>query len=444
MRIAQDAVILRCRIFAAVSRWSPMKILLYGINYAPELTGIGKYTAEMAETLVATGHQVRVVCAPPYYPEWRVATGFSAFRYANAWQNGVHIWRSPLWVPSRPKGARRLAHLASFALSSFPVLLRHAFWRPDVVVCIAPSLMNAPAGWLVARLTGAYAWLHIQDYEVDAAFTLGMLRGSVLKRTALALERVLLKRFDTVSTISGKMVEHALRKGVEQSKVVRFLNWADTESIYPLERSNRLRDELNIPGAATVVLYSGNMGAKQGLEVLAAAAVGFSERDDVVFVFCGNGPAREAITAVCGNLRNARFIDLQPLDRLNELLNLADIHVLPQRADAADLVMPSKLTGMLASGRAVIAMASPGTELYETVSPRGVVVPPGDASLLVSAIERLASNAVERARLGAAGREFAQAVLSRDAVLKEFEAKLRALCAGASDTSAAVARHSGL
>jgi colanic acid biosynthesis glycosyl transferase WcaI len=294
--------------------------------------------------------------------------------------------------------------------------------------------MNAPTGWLVARLTGAYAWLHIQDYEVDAAFSLGMLKGSVLKRTALALERMLLQRFDTVSTISGKMVEHALRKGVEQSKVVRFSNWADTESIYPLGRHSRMRDELNIPDAATVVLYSGNMGAKQGLEVLAAAAIGFAGRDDVVFVFCGNGPAREAITAMCGNLRNCRFIDLQPLDRLNELLNLADIHVLPQRADAADLVMPSKLTGMLASGRAVIAMASPGTELYDAVFPRGVVVPPGEASLLVSAIERLAGNAVERARLGRAGREFAQAVLSREAVLGEFEARLCAVRARTSDT----------
>ncbi|MEW6347242.1 MAG: glycosyltransferase WbuB [Pseudomonadota bacterium] len=411
-----------------------MKILLYGINYAPELTGIGKYTAEMAEVLAAGSHDVRVVCAPPYYPEWRVAKGFSSSRYANETRNGVRIWRAPLWVPAQPKGAGRIAHLASFALSSFPLLLRHAFWRPDVVVCIAPSLMNAPTGWLVARLTGAYAWLHIQDYEVDAAFSLGMLKGSLLKRLALALERMLLRRFDTVSTISGKMVEHALRKGVEQSKVARFSNWADTEAIYPLGRRSRLRDELSIPDAATVVLYSGNMGAKQGLEVLAAAANGFAHRDDVVFVFCGNGPAREAITAICGNLRNCRFIDLQPLERLNELLNLADIHVLPQRADAADLVMPSKLTGMLASGRAVIAMANPGTELYEAVSPRGVVVPPGEAGLLVSAIEMLAGNAFERARLGRAGREFAQAVLSREAVLGEFEAKLCALRAGTSNS----------
>ncbi|RQS69234.1 colanic acid biosynthesis glycosyltransferase WcaI [Burkholderia sp. Bp8963] len=411
-----------------------MKILVYGINYAPELTGIGKYSAEMAESLVAKGHAVRVVCAPPYYPEWRIAKGYSGLRYATDSRRGVEMWRAPLWVPKRPKGIKRIAHLASFAISSFPVMLRHTFWRPNVVICVAPSLMNAPAGWLVARLTGAHAWIHIQDYEVDAAFSLGMLKGSLLKRTALVLERFLLKRFDTVSTISAKMVEHALRKGIDPRKVVHFSNWADTNSIYPLTRISGLRASLNIPNEATVILYSGNMGAKQGLEVLAAAAKQLASRSDLIFVFCGNGPARDELIAYCCDMRNCRFIDLQPVDKLNELLNLADIHVLPQRADAADLVMPSKLTGMFASGRPVIAMANPGTELHDAVSRRGVVIPPGDPSALASALDRLAANTAERARLGKAGRDFAQAVLSRDAVLRAFEAKLCSLHTVPSDT----------
>ena len=412
-----------------------MKILVYGINYAPELTGIGKYTAEMAETLVGMGHEVRVVSAPPYYPEWRIGNGYRALRYSIEDRNGVKLWRTPLWVPPKPKGVRRIAHLASFALSSLPVMLRQALWRPDAVICIAPSLMNAPAGWLVARMTGSHAWIHIQDYEVDAAFSLGMLKGSLLKRTALALERFLLKRFDTVSTISGKMIEHAMRKGIHPRKLVHFANWADTHSIHPLKRPSELRTTLHISPSGTVVLYSGNMGAKQGLEILAEAAQKLEARDNLVFVFCGNGPARDELIARCGSLRNCRFMDLQPANRLNELLNLADIHVLPQRADAADLVMPSKLTGMLASGRPVIAMASRGTELHDVVSPRGVVIPPGDPDALATAIESLAANAAERARLGIAGRKFAEAKLSREAVLREFEAKLRALSTEPSDTN---------
>lgn len=406
-----------------------MKILVYGINYAPELTGIGRYTSDMAASLAAAGHDVRVVTAPPYYPAWQIAPGFSARRYATEQHDGVSIWRAPLWVPSRPKGAMRLLHLASFAASSLPVMIRQLVWRPHAVLSIAPSLLNAPAGWLVARLSGAHAWLHVQDYEVDAAFQLGMLKGSWKKRLALWFERTLLRRFDTVSTISSKMIEHALNKGVPSQRVVHFANWVDTSSIHPLERRSRLRAELEIPEHATIVLYSGNMGAKQGLEVLGTAAVALSHRDDIVFVFCGDGPGRIALHTVCGAMKTCRFLPLQPVDKLNELLNLADIHVLPQRADAADLVMPSKLTGMLASGRAVIAMARTGTELHSTVAPRGVVVPPEELDPLVKAIESLAADPARRERLGRAGREFALAALSRDSVLGSFEHTLRTRCA---------------
>lgn len=404
-----------------------MKILIYGINYAPEMAGIGKYSGEMAAWLATRGHEVRVVCAPAYYPQWHIAPGFFAARYVRERRDGVRVWRTPLWVPSKPRGAGRLLHLASFAWSSLPVVLHQAFWRPDVVFCVAPSLLNAPAGWLVARLCGARAWLHIQDFEVDAAFGLGILHGSWLRRAALAIERALLGRFDTVSTISGKMLERAASKGLRAERLVLFPNWADTTAVFPLERASRLRDELGIAADAVVVLYSGNMGRKQGLDVLTAAALALKDEPGLVFVFCGHGPARAGIEAACGNEPNCRIVDLRPVEELNELLNMADIHVLPQRADAADLVMPSKLTGMFASGRAVIAMAHPGTELHDAVAPRGVVVPPGEAPLLADAIRQLARDPATRARLGRAGRDFALATLARDAVLGAFEARLRAV-----------------
>ena len=406
-----------------------MKILVYGINYAPELTGIGRYTSDMAASLAAAGHDVRVVTAPPYYPAWQIAPGFSARRYVTEQSNGVSIWRAPLWVPSRPKGAHRLLHLASFALSSLPLMIRQLTWRPQAVLSIAPSLLNAPAGWLVARLSGAHAWLHVQDYEVDAAFKLGMLKGSWKKRLALSFERALLRRFDTVSTISAKMMEHALHKGVPRRNVVHFANWVDTTSIHPLSKGNSLRSELEIPEDGTIVLYSGNMGAKQGLEILGQAAAALDRNPNLYFVFCGAGPGLAALQALCSNKPNCRFIPLQPVERLNELLNLADIHVLPQRADAADLVMPSKLTGMLASGRVVIAMAHPGTELHATVAPRGVVIPPEQTDALISAIESLATDPKRRERLGRAGRDFALSALSRENVLGEFEHTLRSRCA---------------
>lgn len=146
---------------------------------------------------------------------------------------------------------------------------------------------------------------------------------------------------------------------------------------------------------------------------------------DVVFVFCGNGAGRADLVASCDALPNVRFMDLQPMERLGELLALADIHLLPQRADAADLVMPSKLTGMLASGRPVVTTAHEGTELADVVSNCGIVVPPEQPQAFADAIDMLAQDAALRAKLGAAGRAYAEAHLDRDAVLGKFEAELQ-------------------
>ncbi|SAL67130.1 glycosyl transferase [Caballeronia udeis] len=404
-----------------------MRILIYGLNYAPELTGTGKYTAEMAEALQQQGHDVHVVCAPPYYPEWKIAKGYSGSRGSRETRNQVRVWRSPLWVPAHPSGLKRMVHLASFAVASLPALIMQAWWRPDVVMSIAPTMLNAPAALVLARLMGADSWLHIQDFEVDAAFDLGLLKSARAGRFARAVESALLRRFNVVSTISDKMVERAIAKGVAPSSVFRLPNWVDISTIYPLNRVNKFRDELNIAENAKVVLYSGNMGAKQGIEVLAGAAAALAGRQDIVFVFCGNGATKAELEKCCENLSNCRFMPLQPVERLNELLNLADIHVLPQRGDASDLVMPSKLTGMFASGRVVVAMARPGTELYNVVTPRGVVVPPENVQALSDAIEMLVADPERRAILGAEGRAFAELNLSPVWVLGRLDEKLRVL-----------------
>jgi colanic acid biosynthesis glycosyl transferase WcaI len=407
-----------------------MKILIYGLNYAPELTGAGKYTAEMAEALAARGHDVRVVCAPPYYPEWKVADGFSWWRGRRETLRGVEVARAPLWVPKRPNGVKRLMHLASFAAASLPALVSHARWRPQVVMTIAPSLLNAPAALALSFVTRANSWLHIQDFEVDAAFDLGLLKSKGAGRIALALERWLMRRFNVVSSISDKMIRRAVDKGVADESSFHLPNWVDTTAIYPLDRRSEFRRELNIGEHTMVVLYSGNMGAKQGLEVLAETAAALAHREDIVFVFCGNGATKAKLQARCAELPNCRFMCLQPVERLNELLNLADIHVLPQRGDVADLVMPSKLTGMFASARAVIAMAQPGMELFEAVNTRGVVVPPENVEKLAEAIDMLVDDPALRAYLGAQGRRFAQERLSPVAVFGRLEDKLASLVEG--------------
>ena len=420
-----------------------MKILIHGINFSPELTGIGKYSGEMAEWLAAQGHQVRAVTAPPYYPQWRVADG-----YVNGWsrdkdcglrtegkslrseQGGsLIVYRCPLWVPAQPSGLKRLLHLASFALSSFPVMLRQILWRPDVVMVIEPPLMSAPVALLVARFCGARAWLHVQDFEVDAAFELGLLKGGLARRLVTGLERWLMRRFDRVSTISQRMHQRLLDKGVDAAKAKLAVNWVDMAqfALPTVEGVAAYRGELSIPDSAVVALYSGNMGGKQGLDVLAGVVrLCFDSDAAIVFVFCGNGPGRADLMARCQGLPNVRFMDLQPAKRLPDLLAMADIHLLPQRADAADLVMPSKLTGMLASARPVVATAYADTELATVVQSCGLVVPPCDPLAFANALQALATDKALRERLGAAGFKYAQAHLDREAALGRFEAELLA------------------
>lgn len=410
-----------------------MKLLFYGINFAPELTGIGKYTGEMAVWFAANGHDVHVITAPPYYPAWKVGNGYSGSQYCTETWNGVRVYRTPLWVPHQPGGLRRLIHLASFAASSLPVLLAQWHWKPDMVWVVEPPLMCAPAAVAFASLRGAKSWLHIQDYEVDAAFDLGLIKGNMLRRWVQGAERWLMRRFDRVSTISGRMVGRALAKGVAPERVVHFPNWVDISGITPLAEPSTYRAELGLAPDAVVALYSGNMGNKQGLEILADVARLLQGDPRIQFVFGGNGSGRADLQARCAGLPNVRFLDLQPLERLNDWLGLADVHLLPQRADAADLVMPSKLTGMLASGRSVLATALPETELGRVVTQDaacGLVVPPEDPAAMAEALRALAADPARRAELGANGRLYAERELSQDVILRRFEAQLLALVQG--------------
>lgn len=407
-----------------------MRILLVSANFAPEPVGIGKYSGEMAEWLAARGHEVRVVCAPPYYPAWRVDAAWRWPPYRHDTWRGVRVWRAPLWVPSRPGGLRRVLHLASFAIASMPSLLRHWAWRPEVVMVVAPALLCAPMGWLTARATGARAWLHLQDFEVDVALKMGFLRSGAMRRLALGLESWLLRRFDTVSTISGRMHEHLLRKGVAPANAGRLPNWADVQAVRPLRGTSAYRAELGLPGGARVALFSGSWSAKQGLETVVQAARALAHRPDIVFVVCGQGALRADLEAAARELNNLRLLPLQPLERLGELLGLADAHLLPQSVEAEDLVLPSKLTNMLASGRPVIATCRAGTELAEVVSRCGVVAPPGDAASLARAIEALMDDPARREALGRLAREHAERHIDREAVLRGLEAELLAGQAG--------------
>jgi colanic acid biosynthesis glycosyl transferase WcaI len=404
-----------------------MRILIYGINYAPELTGVGKYSSEMAEWLAARGHEVLIVTAPPYYPEWQIAKGYSGWQYRQETRNGVRVVRCPLWVPAKLSGFERIIHLASFALSSFPVLLLNAAqFRPDLILTVIPTFLCAPGALVAAALARTKTWLHIQDFDIDAAFSLGIISRGPAQYLIAKLESLLLSKFANVSTISNEMLARLHAKGVAATRTSLLPNWVDTTAIKPLEQPSRYRQELGIANEVIVCLYSGNIGEKQGLEVIPQVAQMLQEVPNLFFVICGEGAAKERIHRLTSGLTNLAWLPLQPTERLNDLLNLADIHLLPQRSNATGLVLPSKLLGMFASGRPIVVQADQDTELAKVIETRGIVVPPDNHAALAEAINNLRNNKKLRLQLGQSGRSYAEENLDIGTILRKVETYLLA------------------
>jgi len=405
-----------------------MRLLFLGLNYAPEEIGIGLYSGELLRCWAQAGHEADAVVGQPYYPQWRVWPGYGGRRRETE-EDGVRVLRCPLYVPARPSGLRRILHHLSFAASCLlPMLVRARRGRPQLVMTTAPSLIAAPVALLAAKLSGARAWVHVQDFEVEAAFATGLVRQTGAKaRLARAFERAILRRFDVASSISPQMCARLEARGVAPERIVEVRNWADIDAVVPLTRPSAYREEWGI-ATPHVALYSGNIAYKQGIELVIEAARLLRHRADLTFAICGEGPTRAQLEREAAELPNVVIRDLQPKARLGELLGMASVHLLPQLAGAADLLLPSKLTNMLASGRPVVATAGKGTGLAGEVEGAGLVTPPGDAAAFAAAIERLIDDPAEAAKLGQAARGRAEERWSRDGIVARFIEHAGGIC----------------
>lgn len=408
-----------------------MRLLILSISHAPEVTGTGKYTGEMAAWLAARGHAVKVIAAPPYYPAWRIFDGYSGLRYRREVRDGVEVRRCPLYVPSHPTGPRRLLHLASFALSSAPAALWEGWrWRPDVVISVEPTLGSAPAALLAARLAGAASWLHVQDLEIEAAFGLGLLSAGRAASWALGLDRRLTLGFDRVSTISRGMDRRLREKGVSPERLVSFPNWADTGRLRPDPSAGAaFRRGLGVSDETFLVLHAGNMGRKQGLEAMVEAAR-LSLDPKILFLLVGDGMERAALEAQAKGFSNVRFHPPVADGEMPGLLAAADLHLVVQKRGGADLAMPSKLAWSLAVGGRVVVTADPDTDLGRLSSEHPGIYelsPPEDPAALARAVKEAAS----RPRgPHAPARAYAESFFSKEPILKAFEKELLALAAG--------------
>ncbi len=378
------------------------RILIYAMNYKPELIGCGRYTGEIGDHLRREGARVDVVTTPPHYPGWAARDGYRAGSYLKEERDGITIHRCPVGLSKQMKGFGRIWAPLSFALSSMPVVIwRILRDRPTHVFCVEPTLLAAPAAVLAAKCVGARTVLHVQDLEFDAAFAVGHVKGGLLKRAVVGFEKILLKGFDHVVTISEKMRSRLLEKGVPETKLAIVRNWVDTANIFPMPGANSFRAELGLAENDFVALYAGNIGVKQALGLVMDAAERLIDAP-VTFVIAGDGPEKAALVA--RNLPNVKFLPLQPEARLNELLNLADVHVLPQLSGAADLVLPSKLGGILASGKPLVAMADADTEIGVFLAGEAILVPSGEVDGLARQLRAMATAPERETRAPSASR----------------------------------------
>ena len=375
------------------------RLLLFGGNYHPEPTGIGKYSGEMIDWLSKNGYDCTVVTTYPYYPQWKIDKQYKKNQFwfkreviqnANNDSNPVTIIRCPHYIPAIPTGMKRLISEFTIFFSCYLVLLVLLFTRKFNYVCtIAPPFELGLLGILYKKIRGAKFFYHIQDLQIDAARDLQMIKSSSVLKALFALENYIIKNADSVSTISKGMINKV--KAKLDTEIVYFPNWVDTNLFYPITNKGKLKKQFGFSARDKIILYSGAIGEKQGLQSIIHAAKFFESNRHAKFVICGSGPYKQHLLKLKESLglQNLVFMPLQPATQLNRFLNIADIHLVLQKANASDLVMPSKLGTILSTGGVAIVTANPETSLYDIMSSSdiGILIEPENQFIMNKAID---------------------------------------------------------
>lgn len=404
------------------------KVVVLGINYAPEMTGIGKYTGEFCEFMTTEGYNVQVVTGHPYYPAWKGIGKTNSNWFCSENISGVSVWRCPLFIPNPKKTIQRILQDISFFLSSFIAVTLLLFKRhkADLFFVVSPSVLNGLTGlWYKFWHPGVKLVYHVQDLQIDAASELGMIRKKKLLSFLKKTELLIMRNADVVSTISEGMVKKIQAKSKDIKSPVLFPNWANNEKLFPCTPDHLFYQRYGLPADKRIVLYSGSIGEKQGLDIILDSAIAVGQQtDDIHFVISGTGPYFHILQtkSVDAGLKNLQFLPLLDIEDYNQLLNAAWLHLVIQKEVAADLLMPSKITSIVAAGGAVVVTASVNTSLYNLIHQHefGWTIAPDHPEALTKKIIQLNTDniLIEKAKTNALN--YAGQYIRKDKVINSF------------------------
>jgi colanic acid biosynthesis glycosyl transferase WcaI len=382
--------------------------------FAPEQIGSGPFCAELAEWWAHNSGPVTVLTSRPHYPAFRVFPDYGEGRRRDEVIDGVTIARVANWIPPRPTALRRIASELHFFFLGLLALAGGRVKRADLVLSLCPSILSVLLGALATRRGGKQVAI-VHDIQSGLAEGLAMISNRWLVNVMKWGERIILNRADLIVAPTDEMAAQLRRIGVTSPIDVMPI-WVDAERIRPLAY---------VAGRAIKILYSGNLGRKQGLgQVIELASELQRKRPDIRITLRGNGNEAVALAAeICArNLCNVEVAALVPREGLNDELATGDIHLVPQDPLAADFAIPSKVFNIMAAGRAFVATARPGSSLWRLKeASRGFIcVPPNDKRALAGAVLRLANNQRLRAQLGKSGRQFVEQNCSKSSVLGRF------------------------
>lgn len=394
------------------------RLLVVSTNYAPELTGIGPYAAQLAEHWAASGAETHVLTGMPHYPSWRTEPAYRGVWRIEEERSGVRVHRRRHYVPPRQSALRRAAFEATVLAHG---LVSPPSVRADAVISQMPSLAGGVLGARLARRHRVPYIPVVQDLMGAAAAQSGIRGGDRAAAVASRAERYALRAASLVGVIHESFVPRVTAYGVDPGRIRLVPNWTHVKP--PSAERAVTRARLGWHEGTPVVLHSGNMGLKQGLDVLVDAA---RLAPGIRIVLMGDGNQREALLARAAGLPNVEFLPAAGTDEFTDVLAAADVLAVTQRASVLDMSVPSKLTSYFVSGRPVVASVADegGTAQEVQRSGAGLLVAPEDPAAVLAAVRKLVEQPAAAAELGAHGPRYVAQHLGREAGLARFDALL--------------------